>query len=102
MNFCTFAPIQRISALDLKELLEKYKQDSRSLKLKEALQSDEQSRIQLSGLIGSSFSLLAATMVQELTELNLFVLPDKETAAYFANDFGLTVLGYIEVKSLYP
>lgn len=77
---------QRIAALDLKELLEKYKQSEQSLNLKKALQSDNCSRIQLSGLIGSSFSMMAASIIQDLPEVNLFVLADKETAAYFAND----------------
>ncbi len=72
--------------MELKELLGKYNQDKRVAEIKTILHSKEAEHLQLKGLIGSSLSLMAANLIQELPDLNLFVLPDKESAAYFAND----------------
>ncbi len=72
--------------MELKELLGKYNQDKRVAEIKTILHSKEAEHLQLKGLIGSSLSLMAANLIQDLPDLNLFVLPDKESAAYFAND----------------
>ena len=43
-------------------------------------------RLQLNGLIGSSRSLVSGAVAQITKRLHFFILPDKESAAYFLND----------------
>ncbi|MCK9204853.1 MAG: transcription-repair coupling factor [Bacteroidales bacterium] len=43
-------------------------------------------RIQLKGLVGSSRSLVATSIYEQTTCIHLFLLPDREMAAYFYND----------------
>ena len=43
-------------------------------------------RIHLQGLVGSSRSLVMAAVYDSTTQVNLVLLPDKESAAYFFND----------------
>ena len=45
-----------------------------------------QAKIQLTGLIGSSFSLTASAVVRESNNPHLFIFRDKEEASYFIND----------------
>jgi len=47
---------------------------------------NEQAKIQLSGLIGSSFALTASAVVRESNKPHLFIFRDKEAASYFIND----------------
>ena len=53
--------------------------------IKSALEK-ECSRIHLTGLIGSSFSLTASAVVRESSKPHLFIFRDKEEASYFIND----------------
>ena len=46
----------------------------------------ESSKIQLNGFIGSSKSILAASILKESKVPQLFILNDKESANYFIND----------------
>ncbi len=43
-------------------------------------------RLHLSGLVGSSRSLVTAAVFEETTHAHLVLLPDRESAAYFFND----------------
>lgn len=43
-------------------------------------------KVSLNGLNGSAFSILAGSLINQNKGTNLFVLPDKEEASYFAND----------------
>ena len=53
--------------------------------IKNALKK-QQVKIQLSGLIGSSFALTASAIVRKSNNPHLFIFRDKETASYFIND----------------
>ena len=53
--------------------------------IKTALEK-EQAKIQLTGLIGSSFALTASAVVRESNNPHLFIFRDKEEASYFIND----------------
>lgn len=66
-------------------ILRKYgESDNNSTLIKEL--NGEGARIQLKNTIGSSISFIAAAAYQHLNKTNLFVLADKEDAAYFLND----------------
>ena len=54
-------------------------------KIKVALQK-EKSKIQLNGLVGSSFAIIASAVVRESPVPHLFIFRDKEEASYFIND----------------
>ncbi len=47
---------------------------------------NKQKHIYLKGLLGSSSSILAYNLHKESSGISLFVLPDKESAAFFMND----------------
>ena len=49
----------------------------------------ETSKIQLKGLVGSSFALTASAVVRESSVPHLFIFRDKEEASYFINDIEL-------------
>jgi transcription-repair coupling factor (superfamily II helicase) len=53
--------------------------------LKVALKK-EHAKIQLSGLIGSSYALTASAVVRKSNKPHLFIFRDKEEASYFVND----------------
>ena len=48
--------------------------------------ANEQAKIQLTGLIGSSFALTASAVVRTSNNPHLFIFRDKEAASYFVND----------------
>ena len=48
--------------------------------------------VSLEGLKGSSLALVAASTVLNISGQHLFILPDKETAAYFCNDLETLLL----------
>lgn len=50
------------------------------------LLSHDKSKVTLKGVIGSSMALIAASVIEDVQGDHLFVLEDKETAAYFFND----------------
>ena len=43
-------------------------------------------KIQLTGLIGSSFAITASSVVRKSNQPHLFIFDDKESASYFLND----------------
>ena len=47
---------------------------------------NDQAKIQLTGLIGSSFALTASAVVRTSNNPHLFIFRDKEAASYFVND----------------
>ena len=49
----------------------------------------ENSKIQLKGLVGSSFALTASAVVRKSSVPHLFIFRDKEEASYFINDIEL-------------
>ncbi|MBT5090580.1 MAG: hypothetical protein HOM24_05800, partial [Flavobacteriales bacterium] len=46
----------------------------------------EHTKIQLTGLIGSSFAMTASAVVRKSKKPHLFIFRDKEAASYFVND----------------
>jgi len=72
--------------LKAEELILKYQEDNRTELISNQLLNLEQNRIQLKGVIGSAGPLLGAALSQMNPFIHVFVLGDKETAAYFYND----------------
>jgi len=72
--------------LNSKEILALYADSSVIRKVVGLLQEDRTHRLHLTGTKGSICSLVAAAATQMLKGSQVFVLPDKETAAYFHND----------------
>ncbi len=67
-------------------LLGIFEQDKKISLLANYLATLSKGRIHLKGLTGSSRSLLASAIYQQLQVSHLIVLPDKESAAYLFND----------------
>jgi len=70
--------------LKLEELSSLYLSEERSIRITEAIRTP--SRIHLKGLAGSARSLIANAVFQNSRQTQLFILNDKEEAAYFLND----------------
>lgn len=67
------------------DILKKYSDSVNNSTLKQELNGDA-ARVQLKGVVGSGISFIAASAFQHLNKTQLFVLSDKEAAAYFLND----------------
>ncbi len=67
------------------DLLTLYRNDPRVARIAEGLQPDS-ARVQIAGTIGSSQALIAASVIDRTPGVHVFVLTDKEEAAYFIND----------------
>jgi len=72
--------------LKIEDLLQYYQQDNRTQTISNHLKNIEKNRIQLKGVLGSASSLFAASVFKETSLIQIVVLSDKETAAYFYND----------------
>jgi transcription-repair coupling factor (superfamily II helicase) len=72
--------------MTLREVLERFETDSRTGKIVSVLGSSVPDRFQLRGMAGSSASFVAAATAKLSSQSHLFILPDKEIAAYFFND----------------
>jgi transcription-repair coupling factor (superfamily II helicase) len=69
----------------LPDLLTLYRNDQRVARVAEGLQPAN-ARVQISGTIGSSQALIATSVIDRMKGVHVFVLTDKEEAAYFIND----------------
>ncbi|MDQ3046767.1 MAG: transcription-repair coupling factor [Bacteroidota bacterium] len=67
------------------DLLRRYGDSANNSLLIQELKG-ETTRIQLKGVIGSSAAFIAAAAFQHLHKTNLYILSDKEEAAYYLND----------------
>lgn len=67
-------------------IIERYSGDERISALAENLSVTAESRYRLTGLSGSSAAFLAAAIYKQLPWIHMFILPDREAAAYFLND----------------
>ena len=74
-----------MSLTSLPDLLTLYRNDARVARIAEGLQADS-ARVQIAGTIGSSQALITAAVIDRLNGVHVFVLTDKEEAAYFIND----------------
>ena len=72
--------------MKLPQLIGLYKEHAASQLLQQALTDNPKSKIHFKGLVGSQNALLAANITQEVKRPHLFILSDKEEAAYFLND----------------
>ncbi|WP_158825580.1 transcription-repair coupling factor [Mucilaginibacter lacusdianchii] len=72
--------------MNIREILEKYKTDERVTALAKALNSSKNPRVQLRGLVGSSDATIAVALYFLQHKHQLFILPDREEAAYFQAD----------------
>ncbi|MGB6047219.1 MAG: transcription-repair coupling factor [Flavobacteriales bacterium] len=77
------------------DLLELYRNDPRVARLAEGLK-EKAARVQVGGTIGSSKALISQAVIEQHGGLHVFVLQDREEAAYFLND--LEALRGEEVK----
>ncbi len=67
------------------DILKKYSDSANNSILIQEL-NGKTTRTQLKNVVGSGISFVAAVAHQHLYKTNLFILPDKEEAAYFLND----------------
>lgn len=86
----------------VKDFLKLYREDSFVQMISEQLKSISQyPHIQVKGLMGSLDAILAASLyLQNTSQSHLFILPDREEAAYFINDLQ-SLLGD-EIPLLFP
>ncbi|MBK9286539.1 MAG: transcription-repair coupling factor [Flavobacteriales bacterium] len=74
-----------MSLTSLPDLLSLFRSDVRVARIAEGLQPAN-ARVQIAGTIGSSQALIAASVIDRMKGVHVFVLTDKEEAAYFIND----------------
>ncbi|MFT3884857.1 MAG: transcription-repair coupling factor [Flavobacteriales bacterium] len=67
------------------DLLSLYRNDARVARVAEGLH-EKAARVRIAGTIGSSQALIAASVIEQLPGTHVFVLNDREEAAYFLND----------------
>jgi len=72
--------------LNIRDILERYKNDGRILELAKALNAAKNPRVQLRGLVGSSDAMVAVALYFLQHKHQLFILPDREEASYFQAD----------------
>lgn len=72
--------------MTLRELVARYEDSAHTRKIASVLGGALPSRLQLKGLAGSAPSFIAASVIKSGEQSHLFILPDKELAAYFLND----------------
>ena len=86
--------------LEVKDLLTLYKGDSYLDILSTQIAAKEQAHIQIKGLVGSLDAVVAAAMQEKKKSPAVYVLSDREEAAYFQNDLQ-NLIGKTEVL-FYP
>ncbi|HPF92136.1 MAG TPA: hypothetical protein PLL57_15855, partial [Flavobacteriales bacterium] len=69
----------------LPDLLSLYRSDARVARVAEGLR-EKAARVQIAGTIGSAQALIANAVIEQRGGVHVFVLTDKEEAAYFIND----------------
>ncbi|MGN7203527.1 transcription-repair coupling factor [Pedobacter sp. SAFR-022] len=72
--------------MNIREIINQYKTDERIVALAKALNMGKGSKIQLKGLVGSADAMAAVATYFLLHKPQLFILPDREEAAYFLGD----------------
>ena len=72
--------------MNVREILERYKEDPKAAQLAKALNAGKNPRIQLKGLIGSSDAVVACALYFLQHRHMLFVMPGREEAAFFQSD----------------
>ena len=72
--------------MTVSEILHLYQNNPKTGQVIDVLENDDLERLHLKGLVGSQRSFLAASVYQAIRGTHIFILPDKESAAYFHND----------------
>ncbi|MCD8741464.1 transcription-repair coupling factor [Mucilaginibacter roseus] len=72
--------------MDIREILERYKADKRVTALASALNAKKNPSVQLRGLVGSGDAAIAVALYFLQHKHMIFVLPEREDAAYFQAD----------------
>ncbi|KIO76061.1 transcription-repair coupling factor [Pedobacter lusitanus] len=72
--------------MNIRDLINRYKTDERIEALAKTLNSGKGNKLQLKGLVGSADATIAVTTYFLLHKPQLFILPDREEAAYFMAD----------------
>lgn len=72
--------------MNIRDILNRYKSDPRIAILAEGLNKGTKGRFHLKGLVGSSDSVLASALYFLLHRHMIFILPEREEAAYFLSD----------------
>ena len=72
--------------MKVSDFLKLYKQDSIVQTIAEAIKPNESANIKIKGLVGSLDAIMGASVYSLDHQNHLFVLHDKEEAAYFYND----------------
>lgn len=84
-GFDAFMSSTTLSIRSKADLLALYHNDARVARITDALRPDS-ARVQISGTVGSSQALIASSVIAQLPGVHVFVLTDREEAAYFMND----------------
>ncbi|MDE5574490.1 MAG: hypothetical protein K2I87_02110, partial [Bacteroidales bacterium] len=72
--------------MEKEDLLRLYAWDGRVQRAKEALSGQKPCAVALSGLVGSAQAVVCQVLSQDFSGNQLFILRDREQAAYFCND----------------
>ena len=72
--------------MNIRDLINRYKTDDRVTQFTKALNASKSPKIQLKGLVGSADAIVALSSYFLLHKPMLFILPDREEAAYFQSD----------------
>ena len=72
--------------MQINEVINVFTGDEKTGQLLNHLETIAEGSIHLKGLIGSSVALLASKIYEDLENNHVFILPAKESAAYFLND----------------
>ena len=72
--------------MNIRDLINRYKEDERIVAMAKALNMGKGTKVQLKGLVGSSDATIAVASYFLLHKPILFILPDREEAAYFLSD----------------
>ena len=72
--------------MNIRDIINLYKEDPRIANLAKAINAVKNPRIQLKGLIGSSDAVIAVSLYFLQHRHMVFVLPEREEAAYFQSD----------------
>ena len=68
------------------DFIDLFKEDHITLKIQEHLLKRNNSKIHFKGLVGSQKSLFSCNIIKNIKRNHLFILENKEKAAYFLND----------------
>jgi len=72
--------------VNIRDLINRYKTDERIEALAKTLNSGKGNKLQLKGLVGSADAVVSVATYFLLHQPQLFILPDREEAAYFMAD----------------